>query len=44
MEHKIDVDEVVDHFDNGLPHLVNTEVFLYALDVAFKIPKFRSSI
>ena len=38
MEHKIDVDEVVDHFDNGLPNLVNAEVFLYALDVTFKIP------
>ena len=38
MEHKVDVDEVVDHFENRLPHFINAEVFLYALDVTFKIP------
>ena len=39
VKHKVDVDEVVDHLGNGLPFLVNAEVFLYALDVTFKIPK-----
>ena len=38
VKHEVDVDEVVDHLDNGLPNLINAEVFLYALDVTFKVP------
>ena len=38
VQHKVDVDEVVDHFENRFPHFINAEVFLYALDVTFKIP------
>ena len=39
MKHEVDVDEVVDHLDNGLPNLINAEIFLYALNVTFKIPE-----
>ena len=38
MKHEVDIDEVVNHLDNGLPNFINAEVFLYALDVTFKIP------
>ena len=39
VKHEVDIDEIVDHLDNRLPNLVNAEIFLYALDVTFKIPE-----
>ena len=39
VKHKVDVDEIVDHLDNGFSNFINAKVFLYALDVTFKIPE-----